>query len=308
MPFVGQSHNPTMPAVLSANIPSLGRPRTGKVRDVFDLGDRVLIVATDRISAFDVVMANGVPDKGKILNQMSAFWFDKLSHVCPNHVVSTDDSEIRRILGFHDNDLLGRSTLAVKAEPLMIECVARAHITGSLFKEYRSQGGGIHGLGLPTGLLDGSKLPEPIFTPATKAVEGHDENISFNQAVDIVGLETAELVRDWTLRLFSEASDHAASVGFLLADTKFEFGVAEGGVVWIDEALSPDSSRYWEAEKWAPGGPQPGFDKQYVRDYLERSGWNKQPPGPLLPQDVVDATRDKYIQAYERITGQTFVP
>lgn len=294
-----------MPALLETALPNLPPPRKGKVREVYDLGDCLLIVATDRISAFDVVMANGIPDKGRILTGLSAFWFDRLGGVAPHHVLSTDDGEIAQRVGAIDS-LKGRSMLARKAKPLAIECVARGYITGSLFKEYRTQGGGVHGLALPDGLVDADRLPEPIFTPATKAEEGHDENLSFAQACDIVGRETAETVRDWTLKLYAQAAEYAATKGLILADTKFEFGETEDGLIWIDEALTPDSSRYWDAGLYHPGGPQPSYDKQFVRDYLETIRWDKRPPGPTLPDDVVAKTRAKYVEAYERLTGKPF--
>ena len=293
-----------MPVLLETSLPGLPTPRRGKVREVYDLGENLLIVSSDRISAFDVIMANGIPDKGRVLNQMSAFWFDRLNDVCPNHIISVDDQVIADALGNTFDSLKGRSVLARKAKPLTIECVARGYIAGSLFKEYRKSGGNIHGLDLPDGLLDGSKLNEPIFTPATKAEEGHDENISFAEAADRVGTEVANQVRDWTLTLYAQARDYAAEKGLILADTKFEFGLTDDGIIWIDEALSPDSSRYWEASGYAPGGAQPSFDKQYVRDYLETLNWNKQPPGPELPPDVVQNTRLKYLEAFERITGK----
>ena len=293
-----------MQAVMRTAIPGLGEPRRGKVREVYNLGDDLLIVATDRISAFDVVMANGVPGKGVVLNQISAFWFDKLKGVCPNHVLSIDDRVVAARVGADLPELHGRCTIARRAEPLTIECVARGYIAGSLFKEYKAQGGKVHGLDLPDGLLDGSRLPEPIFTPATKAQEGHDENISFNQAVDLVGREVAEQARTWTLELYSRAAAHAESVGIILADTKFEFGLTNDGLIWIDEALSPDSSRFWEADQWRPGGAQPSFDKQYVRDFLETLEWDKRPPGPVLPPDVVEGTQRRYLEAYRRLVGR----
>lgn len=289
----------------------LGLPpaKVGKVREVYDLGDELLIIATDRISAFDAVMANGIPDKGVILNKMSAFWFELFSDVCPNHIVSTDDNEIQAKLQSPHPELYGRSTLARKAQPLPIECVARGYITGSLYKEYLSAGGQndhveVNGLQFAPGLLNSSPLPEPIFTPATKAQEGHDENISFTKAIDLVGKEVAEFVQAKTLEIFARASAHAAERGILLADTKFEFGLTDDGVIWIDEALTPDSSRFWEAAAYAPGRSQDSFDKQFVRDYLEFSGWDKTPPGPFLPADVVAKTRTKYIDAYRRLTDR----
>lgn len=292
-----------MSALLTTHLPALGEPRRGKVREVYDLGDELLIVSTDRISAFDVIMGNGIPGKGRVLNQMSAFWFGKLGHICPDHVISVDDLAVAERIGEND-ELRGRCTIARKAQPLAIECVARGYIAGSLFKEYKKHGGNVHGLDLPDGLEDGSTLPEPIFTPATKAQEGHDENISFDQAADIVGREVAELVRGWTLEIFKQAQAHAATAGLILADTKFEFGLTDDGVIWIDEALTPDSSRYWEASLYKPGGAQPSFDKQYVRDYLETLNWDKRPPGPILPEDVIRNTFAKYEEAYRRITGR----
>jgi phosphoribosylaminoimidazole-succinocarboxamide synthase len=296
-----------MAELLHTALPGLPPPKVGKVREVYDLGDELLIVATDRISAFDVVMANGIPDKGRILSQMSAFWFEKLGSVCPHHVISTDDNVIAGRLKTPQPELQGRTTLARKAKPLEIECVARGYISGSLFKEYRQLGSQIHGLALPDGLVDSSKLPEPIFTPATKAKEGHDQNISFEQACDIAGREITEKVADWTLRLYAKAADYAATVGLILADTKFEFGETADGLIWIDEALTPDSSRFWEASLYSPGKAQPSYDKQFVRDYLETLNWNKQPPGPVLPADIVARTRAKYVEAFERITNRKFV-
>jgi len=295
-----------MPELLHTALWGLPPARIGKVREVYDLGDELLIVATDRISAFDCVMANGIPDKGRILNQMSSFWFDKFSAVCPNHVISVDDAEIAARLTKPQPELAGRTTLARKAEPLPIECVARGYISGSLFKEYRAEGGKVHGLELPDGLVDSDQLPEPIFTPATKAQTGHDENISFERAVDLVGQEVADFVRDKTLEIYGLASRHAAQHGIILADTKFEFGLTQDGVIWIDEALTPDSSRFWDASQFNPGKAQPSYDKQFVRDYLETLQWDKQPPGPTLPPEIVDRTRAKYVEAYERLTGRQF--
>lgn len=297
-----------MPELLHTAIWGLPPARIGKVREVIDLGDELLIVATDRISAFDCVMANGIPDKGRILNQMSAFWFELLADVIPNHVISVDDEVIASRLTRPQPELQGRTTLARKAEPLAIECVARGYICGSLFKEYRASGGGVHELDLPDGLIDSQQLAEPIFTPATKNQVGHDENISFRQAADIVGTEVAEKVRDVTLEIYRRAAVHCAAQGIILADTKFEFGLTPDGVIWIDEALTPDSSRFWPADTYEPGKSQPSYDKQYVRDYLETLEWDKRPPGPRLPDDVVARTREKYVQAYERITGRHFNP
>ena len=293
-----------MAELLHTAIKGLPAPRVGKVREVYDLGNELLIIATDRISAFDAVMANGIPDKGRILTGMSTFWFHKLAGVCPNHLITTDDERIQQLLPTRHPEIFGRATLGKKAKPLAIECVARGYITGSLFKEYRSQGGSVHDLGLPEGLVDSDRLPEPIFSPATKAEEGHDENLSWNQAVDLVGLEIAKKARDWTLQLYREAAIHAEKNGLILADTKFEFGETAEGLILIDEALTPDSSRYWDASHYSPGKSQPSYDKQFVRDYLEQSGWNKLPPGPVLPPDIVAKTREKYLEAYHRITGE----
>ncbi len=295
-----------MPELMSNSLPALGPPRVGKVREVYDLGDEVLIVATDRISAFDVIMANGIPDKGRVLNRMSAFWFEKFKDICPNHIVSTDDYVILSRLGQAYPELGGRCTLARKAEPLTIECVVRGYLAGSLYKEYRDSGGDIHGLDLPAGLTDSDQLLEPIFTPATKAQTGHDENISFDEAVNLVGRDTAEFVRDRSIEIYQRAAAHALAQGIILADTKFEFGTTPDGIIWIDEALTPDSSRFWDAARYEPGHVQPSYDKQFVRDYLETIRWDKRPPGPTLPDEVVAGTRARYIEAFERLTGSPF--
>jgi phosphoribosylaminoimidazole-succinocarboxamide synthase len=289
--------------LLHSHIPGLAPPRTGKVRDVYDLGSEVLIVATDRISAFDAVMENGIPEKGCILNQMSAFWFKHLSHVCPNHMVSIASYEIQSRLPDPCYALNGRSMVAKKARTIPVECVARGYLAGSLYKEYKAQGGKVHGFELPDGLLDSSRLSEPIFSPATKADEGHDENISFTEMVNRLGSEVANLLRDWTMQLYTEAAIHAATKGIILADTKFEFGESDNGIILIDEILTPDSSRYWDASQFSPGKSQASFDKQFVRDYLETSGWDKNPPGPLLPPDVVTKTHEKYVDAFVKIVG-----
>ena len=294
-----------MPALLTSRIPNLPKPTsTGKVREIYDLGSELLIVTTDRISAFDVVMANGIPDKGKVLNQLSGFWFEKLSRICPSHMITLDDREIAERIGADVAELHGRSTLAKKAKPLSIECVARGYISGSLYKEYMKHGGTVHDLAMPEGLLESGKLPEPIFSPATKAEQGHDENLSWKQTVDRVGKEIAEQARNLTLALYKEAAAYALTKGLILADTKFEFGETPDGLLWIDEALTPDSSRYWDIALYKAGGPQPSFDKQFVRDYLESIGWNKQPPGPALPDDIVQKTREKYLEAFRRVTGR----
>lgn len=282
---------------------------SGKVREIYQVDGALLLLATDRISAFDVVMASGVPDKGAILNQMSAFWFDRLSSICPNHVIATSDEDMERWLSDRDISLVsGRATICRKAKTIPIECVVRGYITGSLYKEYLKTGRGTYELDLPEGLVDGDRLPEPIFTPATKAESGHDENISFKQAASAVGIETAMFLRETSLRIFKAASAHAAAAGLILADTKFEFGQLDSGeIIWIDEALTPDSSRYWRTEHWRPGQSQSGYDKQFVRDYLESINFSKQPPGPVLPPDVIDRTRNLYQEAFRLITGQELV-
>jgi phosphoribosylaminoimidazole-succinocarboxamide synthase len=272
----------------------------GKVRDIYELGDRLLIVATDRLSAFDVVLPSPIPDKGRVLTQLSLFWFDRLSTVVPNHVISGKD--FGGELAPYAASLDGRAMLVRRTDALPIECVVRGYISGSGWKDYQKTGS-ICGIPLPAGLRESDKLPQPIFTPSTKATSGHDENISFDQAAQAIGRALAEKLRDTSITLYRKGAEHAASCGIILADTKFEFGLLNGELIWIDEALTPDSSRFWPAGEYAPGKPQPSFDKQYVRDYLERIGWNKQPPAPVLPPDVVAAARDRYREAYQRITG-----
>jgi phosphoribosylaminoimidazole-succinocarboxamide synthase len=279
----------------------------GKVRDVYDLGDTLLIVASDRISAYDFVLPTPVPDKGKILCQMSNFWFEKLGGVVPHHLVATRTAEFPPELRAHAAVLEGRSTLVKKAWRVDVECVVRGYLAGSGWKEYR-ENGRVCGVALPPGLVESSRLPEPIFTPATKAPDGeHDENITFDRMAALVGTSLAQHLRDLSLKIFMEASRHAESKGFILADTKFEFGERDGGILLIDEALTPDSSRFWDAATYRPGHAQDSFDKQYVRDYLNRIGWNRRPPVPALPEDVVRRTREKYVGAFERITGRGFV-
>jgi phosphoribosylaminoimidazole-succinocarboxamide synthase len=273
----------------------------GKVRDIYDLGDRLLIVATDRLSAFDVVMPTPIPDKGRVLTQLSLFWFDLFHNVIPNHVLSA--TEFPAPFDGHAGDLAGRSMVVRKTQPLPIECVARGYLSGSGWKEYQATGK-VCGITLPSGLQDSSKLPEPIFTPATKATTGHDENIPFERAAEILGKPLAEKVRSVTLDIYRRAAAYAEPRGILLADTKFEFGQLNGELIWIDEALTPDSSRFWPAAQYRAGGPQPSFDKQFVRDYLERIRWPKTPPGPDLPPDVVDGTRAKYREAYRILVGR----
>ncbi len=272
----------------------------GKVRDLYELGDLLLIVATDRLSAFDVVLPTPIPDKGRVLTQLSLFWFETLRHVVPNHVLSSTDFPEQ--LAPYLDQLRGRAMLVRRTQPVPIECVVRGYLAGSGWKDYRSTGK-VCGISLPTGLCESDRLPEPIFTPATKAATGHDENISFDQAVARVGAELAERLRALSLEIYRCAAAYAEPRGIILADTKFEFGLLNGELIWIDEALTPDSSRFWPADRYQPGQAQPSFDKQYVRDYLERIGWSKQPPAPELPHEVVAATREKYLEAYRRLTG-----
>jgi len=273
----------------------------GKVRDIYDLGDKLLIVATDRLSAFDVVMPTPIPDKGKVLTQLSLFWFDLLKDVIPNHVLSA--THFPAPFDQYPDELAGRSMVVRKTQPLPIECVVRGYVSGSGWKDYKATGS-ISGIPLPTGLMESDKLPEPIFTPATKAATGHDENISFERAAEMVGKHLAERVRGVSIQIYVRAAEYAAPRGILLADTKFEFGLLNGELIWIDEALTPDSSRFWPAAQYKPGGAQPSFDKQYVRDYLEQIHWPKNPPGPELPADVVAATRAKYREAYRILAGR----
>jgi phosphoribosylaminoimidazole-succinocarboxamide synthase len=284
-------------------MPGLSLWRRGKVRDVYDLGDRLLIVATDRISAFDVVLPSGIPAKGIVLTQLSLFWFDLLGHVVPHHVVSADVSEYPADLRRYRDQLEGRSMIVHKTVPLPVECVVRGYLVGSGWKDYRATGS-VCGNPLPAGLQESQRLDPPLFTPSTKAEAGHDENISFAQVEAALGSPRAAEVRDVSLEIYRRARAHAEERGIILADTKFEFGVRDGRLVWIDEALTPDSSRFWPRDGYAPGRGQPSFDKQYVRDYLETLAWDKSPPGPALPAEVVQRTRDKYLEAYARLTGR----
>ena len=291
-----------MRVVWETNFPGISPAARGKVRDIYDLGDKLLIVASDRLSAFDVVLPTAIPDKGRVLTQLSLFWFDLLRDVIPNHVLSA--REFPAAFDAYRHDLDGRSMVVRKAQPLPIECVVRGYVSGSGWKDYHSTGK-ICGIALPGGLRESDPLPEPIFTPATKAITGHDENISFEQAASLVGRELAERVRSVSLEIYRRAAAYAAPRGILVADTKFEFGLLEGKeLIWIDEALTPDSSRFWPADRYKPGGPQPSFDKQFVRDYLERIEWAKTPPGPELPPDVVAATRAKYREALRTLAGR----
>jgi len=287
--------------ILETNFAGLKLRARGKVRDIYDLDDRLLLVATDRLSAFDVVMATPIPDKGRVLTQLSLFWFEKLASLVPNHVLTA--TRFDGVLAPYAGELAGRAMLVRKAEPILVECVVRGYLAGSGWKDYQKTGA-VCGIALPAGLLESSKLPEPIFTPSTKAASGHDENISFAEVKKIAGPELAARLRDTSLEIYHRASEYAAGCGILIADTKFEFGLFQGELMWIDEALTPDSSRFWPADGYQPGRAQPSFDKQYVRDYLERSGWNKQPPGPPLPAEVVAGTQAKYREAYRRLVGR----
>lgn len=294
------SSAPAMSVIQETNFPGIKPAARGKVRDIYDLGDKLLIVATDRLSAFDVVMPTPIPDKGKVLNQISLFWFDLLKDIVPNHVLSS--TEFPAPYDKFRDQLTGRAMLVKKTQPLPIECVVRGYLSGSGWKEYQSTGK-VCGIALRSGLVESDKLPEPIFTPATKAASGHDENIPFERAAEMIGDPLAEKVHAISIDIFNRASAYAAARGIILADTKFEFGLLQNELIWIDEALTPDSSRFWPAAQYKPGGAQPSFDKQFVRDYLERIRWPKTPPGPELSPDVVASTRAKYREAYRILVG-----
>jgi len=289
--------------LLQLDIPGIPKLRSGKVREIFDLGDRLLLVATDRISAFDVIMPNGIPRKGEVLTQLSHFWFAQTESFQPNHLLSRPGDPLPANLQPYAAQLAQRSMIVKKAQPLTIECVVRGYLAGSGWKEYREQQT-VCGIKLPPGLKESSELPAPIFTPATKAESGHDINIPFAEAARMVGEERAEQVRAASLKLYRFARDHARRRGIIIADTKFEFGLLDGKLILIDEVLTPDSSRFWPADQYQPGASQPSFDKQFVRDYLETLTWNKTPPAPALPPDVVARTQAKYLEAFERLTGQ----
>ena len=293
--------SPLISAVVwETHFPGVPLRSRGKVRDLYEFGDRLLIVATDRLSAFDVVLPTPIPDKGRVLTQLSLFWFERLRDVVPNHVLSS--SEFPEELAAYREQLEGRSMLVRRTQPVPIECVVRGYLAGSGWKDYRVTGK-VCGIALPPGLRESERLPAPIFTPATKATTGHDENISFDEAAARIGGSLVERLRAISLELYRRAAVYAEPRGILVADTKFEFGLLSGEPIWIDEALTPDSSRFWPADGYTPGRPQPSFDKQYVRDYLERIGWSKQPPAPGLPAQVVAGTRSKYREAYRRLTG-----
>ena len=291
------------PVLLQTDFPDLQLHASGKVRDVYQLDDdRLLFVATDRISAFDYVLATGIPHKGRVLNQISLFWFDFLSDIVPNHMITADVALYPQALQKYADQLGGRSMVVQRAQMFPVECVVRGYISGSAWKEYKATGN-VCGIALPAGLRESEAFPEPIFTPSTKATSGHDENISFAKMCDAVGTETASHLRDLSLRVYKKAADHARQRGVIIADTKFEFGVTAKGITLADEVLTPDSSRFWPADKYAPGQSQESYDKQYVRDYLEQIHWNKQPPAPALPAEVVLRTSEKYLDAYFQVTG-----
>ena len=290
--------------LLQLELPGIPKIKSGKVREIFDLGDALLFVASDRISAFDCVMPNGIPQKGEVLTQLSHFWFDQMRSIVPNHrLAQPNDPLPARLQPFADR-LQGRTMIVKKAEPLAIECVVRGYLAGSGWKEYRQEQT-VCGIRLPAGLVESSELPDPIFTPATKAQTGHDINISFEEAAEIVGPKVADQVREASLKIYKSAREYARQRGIIIADTKFEFGVFNGELILIDEVLTPDSSRFWPADQYRPGGSQPSYDKQFVRDYLETLDWNKTPPAPALPPDVVEKTRAKYLEAYRRLSGKT---
>ena len=290
--------------ILRTDFPDLHLHAAGKVRDVYQLdNERLLFVATDRISAFDYVLATGIPHKGRVLSQISLFWFDFLSDIVPNHVITADVERYPQALQKYADQLRGRSMIVQRAEMFPVECVVRGYISGSAWKEYQATGK-VCGIELPAGLRESEAFPEPLFTPSTKAVSGHDENIPFSRMCEIVGAEAASHLRDLTLRTYKKAAAYARQRGIIIADTKFEFGRTAKGITLADEVLTPDSSRFWPADKYAPGRSQESFDKQYVRDYLEQIRWNKQPPAPALPSDVANRTSEKYLDAYFQITGR----
>jgi len=290
------------PIVTESQLPGASLLFRGKVRDIYDLGDRLLLVATDRISAFDVVLPTPIPDKGRVLTQLSAFWFNRLSAIVPNHLLSIEPASYPPPLNQYADQLAGRSMLVRKAQRLDVECVVRGYLAGSAWSEYRRTQT-VCGSPLPSGLRQSERLAEPIFTPATKAATGHDENISIGQMNNLIGPELTAQIIETSRRLYQTARDYALTRGLILADTKFEFGMFDGRLILIDELLTPDSSRYWDSELYEPGRDQPSFDKQFVRDWLETSGWNKQPPAPALPTDVVERTTQKYREAYRRLVG-----
>jgi phosphoribosylaminoimidazole-succinocarboxamide synthase len=291
-------------AVVETNLPGLTLVGRGKVRDIYEIGDKLLLVASDRLSAFDVVLPDGIPGKGKVLTQISAFWFRKLADIVPNHMLTIDPEEFPPSARAHEEMIAGRSMLCRKAKPLPVECVVRGYLSGSGWSEYRERGE-VCGIQVPGELLESARLPEPIFTPATKEEKGkHDVNISFSKMVDVVGKPMAEKARAVSLEIYRRAADYARGRGIIIADTKFEFGLANGKLILIDEVLTPDSSRFWPADGYRPGGPQKSFDKQFVRDYLLTLPWNKTAPGPKIPADVIEKTAEKYREALKILTGR----
>jgi phosphoribosylaminoimidazole-succinocarboxamide synthase len=290
--------------VLTTDFPDLKLAARGKVRDIYDLGDTLLIVTTDRISAFDVIMNEAIPNKGYVLTQISAFWFRQVENIIPNHIISTDVKDFPASCQKYADQLEGRSMLVKKATPLPIECIVRGYVSGSGWKDYQATGA-ICGIRLPEGLLESDKLSDPIFTPSTKAELGdHDENISFDRCVEIVGRDIAEKLRDYTIAIYKHARDIADTKGIIIADTKFEYGIHDGQLIIIDECMTPDSSRFWPKESYRPGGPQPSFDKQFLRDYLETLDWGKTAPAPPLPEEIVQKTAEKYMEAMVKLTGK----
>jgi phosphoribosylaminoimidazole-succinocarboxamide synthase len=284
------------------DLPGIRKAGSGKVREIFDLGEHLLLVATDRISAFDCILPNAIPGKGAVLNTLSTFWFERFSFV-PNHIVATDSADFPAMLRPFQAQLAGRSMVVKKAQPLPVECVVRGYLAGSGWKEYQ-ESRRVCGIDLPDGLQQASQLPEILFTPATKAASGHDENIPFAECERLIGAELARQVRELSIRIYEEGRAHAASCGIIVADTKFEFGLLDGELILIDECLTPDSSRFWPADQYAPGSSPPSFDKQFVRDYLETLDWDKRPPAPGLPYEVVEKTSAKYREAYRRLTAR----
>ncbi len=291
------------PIITQTNCPELNLVNRGKVRDIYDLGEHLLIVTSDRISAFDVIMDEGIPQKGYVLTQISKFWFEQMTDLIPNHLISTDVDDFPAITHQYRDQLEGRSMLTKKAQPLPVECIVRGYLSGSGWKEYQ-QLGSVCSIPLPTGLVQSDKLPKTLFTPSTKAELGeHDENISFEQTIELCGQDIAEQIRDSSIQIYERARELADKKGLIIADTKFEFGILDGQLIWIDEALTPDSSRFWPKDQYQPGSAQPSFDKQFLRDYLETLDWGKQAPAPKLPEEIVRKTGEKYLEALKRLTA-----
>ena len=293
----------TEQTVLKIDLPGVKFLKSGKVREIYDLGKELLIIATDRVSAFDYIMPNGIPDKGKILTQISLFWFDFTKNIINNHIIASDINDFPENLKKYGKLLEKRSIICKKAELIPVECVVRGYLSGSGWAEYQKSGS-ICGIKLPAGLKESDKLPEPIFTPTTKAESGHDQNITEKEVIDSVGAQTAKVIKEKTIAIYNAAAKYAETKGIIIADTKFEFGHFGDGIILIDEILSPDSSRFWPKDSYRPGGPQLSYDKQFVRDYLVSIKWNKEPPAPKLPEEVVNKTREKYMEAFRRLTGK----